>query len=77
MLTGLELMFIGLARSNSGLFRAPGFIVSPVGKGERKEKGKEGKRNRKGKEGRKEGRKKGRKDERIKKDQRKDQKKEF
>ena len=48
-------MFKGLTGSNSGLFRAPGFIVSPVGKGEktkRKEKGKEGKRNRKEKEGR-------------------------
>ena len=41
--------------SNSSLFRPPGFIVSPVGKGEkRKEKGKEGKMNRKGKEGRRE-----------------------
>ena len=41
--------------SNSGVLRAPGFIVSPVGKGEkRKEKGKEGKMNRKGKEGRRE-----------------------
>ena len=41
--------------SNSGLFRAPRFIVSPVGKkGEKKENGKEGKRNRKGKEVRKE-----------------------
>ena len=60
MLTGLELMFMGVTWSNSGLFSTPGFIVSPVGKVEkkkRKEKGKEGKRNRKGKEdGRKEGR---------------------
>ena len=41
--------------SNSSLFRPPGFIVSPVGKGEkRKEKGKEGKMTRKGKEGRRE-----------------------
>ena len=48
-------MFMGLIQSNSGFFRAPGFNVSPVGKGERKKKGegKEGKRNRKGKEGRK------------------------
>ena len=33
---------MGLIASNSGLFRAPGFIVSPVRKGERggkKEKG--------------------------------------
>ena len=42
MLTGLELTCIGLTGSNSGLFTAPSFIVSPVGKGERggkKEKG--------------------------------------
>ena len=47
---------MGLIASNSGLFRAPGFIVSPVRKGERggkKEKGRRGKGNRKGKEGRK------------------------
>ena len=45
---------MGLTGSNSGLFRALAFIVSPVGKGEKKkEKGKEGKRNRKGKERRK------------------------
>ena len=47
---------MGLTGSNSGLFIAPGFIVSPVGIGERREKkgeGKEGKRNRKGMEGRK------------------------
>ena len=63
---------MGRTVSNSGLFRAPSFIVSPVGKGERrreKGEGKEGKRNRKGKEGRKvEG---------IKKDQRKEKEKEF
>ena len=56
MLTGLELMFMGVTGSNSGLFSTPGFIVSPVGKrgmgvknkkDRRKEKG-----NRKGKEGR-------------------------
>ena len=35
VLTGLELMFMGLTGSNSGLLRAPGFIVSPVGKRER------------------------------------------
>ena len=45
-------MFLGLTGSNSGLFRAPGFIVSPLGKEKKKEKGKEEKRNRKGKEGR-------------------------
>ena len=54
-LTGLELRFMVLTGSNSDLFRAPGFIVSPVGKGERrkkkKEKGRKEKGNRKGKEG--------------------------
>ena len=35
MLTGLELTFMGLTVSNSGLFSTPGFIVSPVGKRER------------------------------------------
>ena len=35
MLTGLELMFMGVTRSNSGFFSTPGFIVSPVGKRER------------------------------------------
>ena len=48
MLSGLELTFMGVTRSNSGLFSTPGFIVSPVGKrergGEKKEEGKEGKR---------------------------------
>ena len=55
MLAGLELTFMGLTRSNSGLFSTPGFLVSHVGKrrrGEKKE-GKEGKWNRKGKERRK------------------------
>ena len=57
-------MFMGLTGSNSGLFRAPGFLVSPVGKREReveeekKMKGRREKGNRKGKEGREEGRKK-------------------
>ena len=32
MLTGLELMFMGVIRSNSGLSSTPGFLVSPVGK---------------------------------------------
>ena len=59
MLTGLELKFMGVTRSNSGLFSTPGFIVSPVGKKDwgkkkkererRREGGKKG--NRKGKEG--------------------------
>ena len=42
MLTTLALTFMGLARSNSDDFSAPGFIVSPVGKrkkGEEKNKG--------------------------------------
>ena len=60
MLTGLELTFMGVTRSNSGLFCTPGFVVSPVGKrrmGAKKKKRREG-----GKKGiekeRKEGRKK-------------------
>ena len=46
MLTGLELTFMGVTQSNSGLFGTPGFLVSPVGKrgmgGERREGGKKG-----------------------------------
>ena len=60
MLTGLELTFMGVTRSNSGVFSTPGFLVSPVGRrgtGTRKKKRSEG-----GKKGiekeRKEGRKK-------------------
>ena len=37
MLSGLELTFMGLTRSNSSLFSTPGFVVSPVGKRERGE----------------------------------------
>ena len=49
MLTGIELTFMGVIRSNSGLFSTLGFVVSPVGKRERgvekkKGEGKEGKR---------------------------------
>ena len=52
MLTGLELTFMGVTRSNSSLFSTPGFVVSPEGKkrnGQKKikrerEEGKEGKR---------------------------------
>ena len=55
---------MGVTRSNSGLFRARGFIVSPVGKGERrkiKEKGRKEKGiEKEWKEGRKEGKKEGR-----------------
>ena len=70
MLTGLELMFMGVTRSNSSLFSTPGFVVSPVGKRERGEK----KKRREGgkKEIEKEERKEGRKEEGIKKDQRQD-----
>ena len=59
MLTGLELMFMGVTQSNSVLFSTPGFIFSPMGKRERvvgkkkKKKGRREKGNRKGKEGRK------------------------
>ena len=56
MLTGLELTFMGVTQSNSGLFSTPGFLVSPVGKrgrGAKKKKGRREKGNRKGKEGRK------------------------
>ena len=35
MLTGFELMFMGVTWSNSGLVNTPGFIVSPVGKRKR------------------------------------------
>ena len=56
MLTGLELMFMGVTQSYCGLFSAPGFLVSPVGKrgmGKKKKPGRREKGNRKGKEGRK------------------------
>ena len=35
---------MGLTGSNSGLFRAPGFIVPPVGKAERREKKEKGRK---------------------------------
>ena len=53
MLSGLELIFMGITWSNSGLFSTPGFLVSPVGKrgrGAKKKKGKKGE----GKEGKRE-----------------------
>ena len=60
MLPGLELTFMGVTRSNSGLFSTAGFLVSPVGNrgmGAKKKKRREG-----GEKGiekeRKEGRKK-------------------
>ena len=60
MLTGLELTFIGLTRSNSSLFSTPGFVVSTVGKRERGEekKRREGGKKEIEKEERKEGGKK-------------------
>ena len=61
---------MGLIESNSGLFRAPGFIVSPVGKGERREKKEKGMKENGIEKERKEGR-------RNKKDWRKDKKKEL
>ena len=58
VLTGLELLFMGVTWSNSGLFSTLGFLVSSVGKRGRgaKKKKKEGRRekgNRKGKDRRK------------------------
>ena len=32
MVTGLEVKFMGVTQSYSGLFSTPGFLVSPVGK---------------------------------------------
>ena len=54
MLTGLELTFMGLSQSYSGLFITPVFLVSPVGKkwNGGKKNGRREKGNRKGKEGR-------------------------
>ena len=54
MLTGLELMFMGLTRSNSSLFSTPGFVVSPVGKRERGEERKEKERKQRWEGGKKE-----------------------
>ena len=59
MVTGLELTFMGLTRSNCGLFSTPGFIVSPVGKKRKGEK----RRREEGKMGIEKGRKEGRKKE--------------
>ena len=62
MLTGLEVTFMGLTRSNSSLFSTPGFVVSPVGKrgmgGRKKKKRREGGKKEIEKEERKEGGKK-------------------
>ena len=55
-------MFMDLTGSNSGLFRAPGFIVSPVGKVQRRKRKEKGKKvigiGKQWKEGRMEGGKK-------------------
>ena len=68
MLTGLELTFIGLTGSNSCLFSAPGFIVSPLGKRERRKKNRRREGGKKGIEKEwKEGMKEGQKEEVIKK----------
>ena len=69
MLTGLALTFMGVTRSNSGLFSTPGFLVSPVGKRGMEQKKKK-------MQGGKKGIVEVRKEEGIKKDQRQD-KKEF
>ena len=70
MLTGLELTFMCLTRSNSSLFSTPGFVVSPVGKRER------GEERKKKKEKEKKTTKMGRREKGIKKNRRQD-KKEF
>ena len=64
MLTGLELTFMGVTRSNSYLFSTPGFVVPPVGKRERG-RGKQEKKKRR--DGGKKGIEKERKEEVIKK----------
>ena len=58
MPTGLELTFMVVTQSNSGLFSTPGFVVSPVRKRERgrKEKKKKGRREKGIEKDRKEGR---------------------
>ena len=81
MLTGLELTFMCLTRSNSSLFSTPGFVVAPVGKIERGGERKGKKKKKKTKMGRREkgnrkGGKEGRREEGIKKYRRQD-KKEF
>ena len=74
MLTGLELTFMGLTRSNSSLFSTPGFVVLPVGKREKGEERKKMKGRRE--KGNRKGGKEGRREEGIKKDRRQ-YKKEF
>ena len=69
MLTGLDLTFMCLTRSNSSLFSTPGFVVSPVGK---RERGEERKKKKKGRmeKGNRKGQREGRREEGIKKDRR-------
>ena len=50
MLTGLDLTFMGVTWSNSGLFSTPGFLASPV---EKEEWGQKKKMKKKRTEGRK------------------------
>ena len=69
MLTRVELMFMGVTRSNSGLFSTPGFIVSSVGK---RERGEEKKMKGRREKGNRKGGKEGRREEGIKKDRRQD-----
>ena len=82
VLTGLELTFMCLTRSNSSLFSIPGFVVSPVGKREkggrkkRKKKKKKEKKTQRWVKGNRKGGKEGRREEGLKKDRRQD-KKEF
>ena len=76
MLTGLELTFMGLTRSNSSLFSTPGFVVSPVGKRERGEERKKKTNMGRREKGNRKGGKEGRREEGLKKDRRQD-KKEF
>ena len=51
MLTGLEVTFMGVTQSYSGLFSTPGFLVSPVGKRGMGAKKKKRKRTEGGKKG--------------------------
>ena len=67
MLTGLELTFMGVTRSNSGLFSFFNFCSLTCGK---KRKG--GRKKKEGKAGKKKSKRKGRKEEGIKKDRRQD-----
>ena len=58
---------MGVTQSNSDLFSTAGFLVSPVGKREKREREKKKKE---GNEGKREYKRKGRKEEGIKKDRR-------